>query len=189
MENSVTTLFKSKKTIFTPRDLFLLWSIKDQDYLKTKIYRLIKNKQLTRLKRGVYALDNGYDRYELANKLVTPSYVSLRTVLAKNGVVFQYDSRISSVAPYNREFNIDGQKYIYKKAKNEILFDNSGIINIENKSYASPERALDDLLYLEKSASVDNLDNIDLGKCLIFAKIYKNKSLEKRIQRLKGQDA
>lgn len=186
MQNNVTTLFKSKKTIFTPQDLLLLWQIKNPDYLKTKIYRLIKNKQLIRLKRGVYALDDSYDRYELANKLITPSYVSLRTILAKSGAIFQYDSRVSSVASYNRELNISGQKYIYKKVKNGILFDNRGIVNIENKSYASPERALDDLLYLEKNASVDNLDNINLEKCLTFAKIYKNKSLEKRIQKLKG---
>lgn len=186
MKNSVTTLFKSKKTIFTPQDLLLLWQIKNPDYLKTKIYRLVKNGQLIRLKRGVYALDDSCDRYELANKLITPSYVSLRTVLARSGAIFQYDSCISSIASYNRELNVSGQKYIYKKVKNGILFDNSGVINEQNRSYASPERALVDLLYLEKDCYIDNLDNINLEKCLIIAKIYKNKSLEKRIQKLKG---
>lgn len=187
MENSITTLLKSKKTVFTPKDLLLLWQINDANYLKTKIYRALTSKQLIRLKRGVYTLDESYNRYELANKLITPSYVSLQTILANNGVVFQYDSRIWNIAPYNREFVVGNQKYIYRKVKDTILFDNSGIINQQNISYASPERALVDLLYLEKDFYFDNLDTIDLEKCQNIAKIYNNKSLEKRIKILKGQ--
>lgn len=182
MENSITTLLKSKKTVFSPKDLLLLWRIQDQNYLKVKIYRAIKNKQLIRLKRGVYALDETYNRYELANKLITPSYVSLQTILVRNGVQFQYDSRIWSIASYNRDFVIGAQKYIYRKVKDSILFDNSGIINEQKMSYASPERALVDLLYLEKDFYFDNLDTIDLKKCQNIAKIYNNKSLEKIIK-------
>src|SRR3989344_4292704 len=185
MENSIATLLKSKKTVFTPKDLLLLWQIENPDYLKTKIYRAVKSKQLIRLRRGIYVLDNSYNRLEMANKLITPSYVSLQTILAQNGVVFQYDSRVWSVASYNREITVDGQKYVYKKIKERALFDNSGVINKENASYASPERALVDLLYLEKDAYFDNLDTIDLNKLLDIAKIYKNISLEKRVIQLK----
>lgn len=184
-QNSITILLKSKKTIFDLNDLALLWQIKDQDYLKTKVYRLIKNKQLLRLKKGIYALEESYDRYELANKLVKPSYVSLQTILAKKGVIFQYDGAIYSASRVNKKIIIGQQKFIYRKIKDDILLTSRGVKIKTNISFASPERALIDLCYLEKDFYFDNLDKINWQKIFELALIYQNKSLIKRLKFLR----
>jgi len=45
-------------------------------------------------RRGIYAKDKNYDRLELANRIYTPSYISLETVLSREGIVFLLASGI-----------------------------------------------------------------------------------------------
>lgn len=183
--NSITILLKSKKTVFDFNDLALLWQIKDQNYLKTKVYRLVKNKQILRIRKGIFVLGENYDRYELANKLVNPSYVSLQTILAKGGIIFQYDGAIYSSSKLNKEIKIRNQKFVYRKIKDDILLCSKGIRIKTNISFASKERALIDLCYLEKDYYFDNLKNINWQNIFILAKIYQNKNLIKRLKILK----
>lgn len=187
--NSIALLLKSQITVFSNRDLALLWQIDNRDYLKAKIYRLIKSGQLIRLQGGLYALDNIYDQIELANKLVVPSYVSTETILSQEGVIFQNDSRIYSISRQNRSITIKNQEYIYRKIKDSALQNNRGIVGNGFSSKASKERALVDLLYLVPDFYFDNLSNIDWEACLYIAQIFQNKSLVKRIIKLKEENA
>jgi hypothetical protein len=181
-ENSITILLKSKKTVFDFNDLTLLWQIKDQKYLKTKVYRLVKNRQILRLRKGIFVLDKDYNRYELANKLVNPSYVSLQTILANEGIIFQYDGTIYSVSRINKEIKIGKQRFVYRKIKDEALLNSEGIKIKTNFSIASEERALVDLFYLEKDCYFDNLEKINWEFVFDLALIYNNKSLVKRLK-------
>ena len=185
MKNSLVILLESKKTVFTIEDLMLLWNIGDQNYLKVKLYRLIKNNQLIRLRGGIYVLNENYNRLELANKLLSPSYVSFQTILGQRGAVFQFDSRVLSAARYNRIITVGKETFVYRKIKDSILFNNNGIINENNISTADAERALVDTLYLDKNFYFDNLEPINLDKCLALAPLYQNKQLIKRITALK----
>lgn len=184
MENSISILLRSRKTVFSIKDLVLLWGVNDLNYLKVKIYRLVKNRQLFRLKKGIFVLDDNYDIFELANKLVVPSYVTFETILAKEGVIFQYYSQVFCAARYNREYKINGKVFVYKKVKDSILLNNSGIINSGNTSIASAERAITDTLYLQKDYYFDRLDTVDSKKCQQYVKIYGNKSLGIRLEKL-----
>ncbi len=188
-ESSLVTLIRSKKTVFDMNDLVLLWGITDRDYLKTKVYRLAKAGQLIRLRGGIYALDWNYDRLELANKLVVPSYVSFETVLAREGVVFQYDPKIYSAARVNRTIKIGKEEFVYRKIKDPTLLDPLGLIQDGEKSVASKERAICDTLYLMGDFYFDNLSDIDWIKCLKIGLIYDNKNLIKRIKKLKEEYA
>jgi len=58
-----------------------------------------------------------------------------------------------------------------------------------NITIACPERALVDMFYLDPEFYFDNLNNIDWDYCIEIAKIYQNKSLNKRINKLKEQYA
>jgi len=188
-DNSITILLKSKKTVFDFNDLALLWQIKDNNYLKTKVYRLAKNKQILRIRKGIFVLDENFNRYELANKLVNPSYVSLQTILAKEGIIFQYDGTIHSVSRINKEIKIKDQKFIYRKIKDDILLDSKGIKIKTNFSAACRERALIDLSYLEKDFYFDNLKDINWQNVFDLALIYDNKSLIKRLKILRKKYA
>jgi len=116
---------------------------------------------LYRISKGIYALSTEYSRLEFANKYRSPSYVSLYTVLAKEGVVFQPYSSIYLVGDRSEELEVDGQKYIYRQLKNEILLNPLGVKNEHNVQIASAERAICDKIYLDGDEYFDNLRRID----------------------------
>ncbi|MBI2415805.1 MAG: hypothetical protein HYV33_04035 [Candidatus Kerfeldbacteria bacterium] len=180
-QNTIKSLYTSHQTVFRPQDLSLLWNIQKPAYLKTKIQRAITSGILLRLRRGLYALQENYNEFEAANKLVSPSYISLRTVLAKAGAVFQYDSAIYSIARTQKELAVHKQKFVYHKIRDDIFFQKAGLIVEDNVTLATPERALLDLLYLYPNASVDHLSVISKDICVELLPLYKNQALTKRL--------
>jgi len=178
-------LTKTKKTVFSINDLRLLWQIKNKNYLKTVINRLLKRKELFRLKRGVYVLDNNqYNPIEASNKIRTNSYVSLETVLQKEGIIFQdYSNSIYAVSDNTLKYKIDQNKFYYFKIKDDILFNTLGIENTNGYNIATKERAIADRLYLTPGYYFDNLKNIDIKKLKKISQIY-NKRTRKEIEKL-----
>ena len=108
---------RSKKTVFTFKDLILLWGESDTNFVKKKIYRYVKAGRMNSIRKGVYSKGKDYDKYELATKIYTPSYVSLETVLGAAGITFQMYAQIFAVSYQTKEIECDGQKYSYKKMR------------------------------------------------------------------------
>ena len=183
--DSLLKLVRNKKTIFSASDLSLIWEIKDKNYLKTKIYRLVKSKDLFRIKKGIYSLNKDYDPKELASKLVKPSYVSLQTVLAEEGIVFQYDSTTYSLGQKKFEILIGRQKYVYYQIKDDILLNSKGITRKRGYNIASKERAVCDILYLDNNFYFDNLDSLDWGLIFKIAEIYQSRNLISYLKKLR----
>lgn len=175
---------RSKNSIFTFKDISLLWNETNINLIKRRINYYLKTGKLYHLRRGIYAKDKNYDKFELATKIYTPSYISFETVLTRAGIVFQYYSQIFVASYLTREIIVDGQKYSYKKIKDEILTNPLGIENKENYFIASPERAFLDTLYLYKDYHFDNLSPLNLEKVFEILPIYKNKTLEKKIKKI-----
>lgn len=185
-ESSVVQLLKSGKNVFTTQDLALLWKTTEKNYLKTKIYRLVKSGGLRRIRGGVYVIGDNFNPWEAANKLVSPSYVSLSSVLGNAGIIFQYDSAIYSIARTPKEIVADGKKYIYRRIAEDIFFLRLGIESKNGVDVASPERAILDTLYLEKDFYADNPDKINWEKCFELAPYYNNKKLTQRLNKIYG---
>ena len=181
MSNSIVKLLKSKKTVFNMSDLAILWNIKNQNSLKSKVYYLVDQGNIIRLHQGIFVLDNKYNKNELAGKLKSPSYVSLETILRKTGCIFQYSNEISSISNTNKEYIINNVKYSYRKIKDSVLFNMESIDCHQNYSVAIKERAFLDMIYLNKNYYFDNLENINWEKCEKIIKIYNNKILLKRL--------
>ncbi len=181
----IVLLYRSQKTVFSIKDLSLIWRIDKDDYLKTKINRLIKSQKLFLIRKGFYALGKNYDKIELANKMITPSYFGLYSALAQNGINFQYDSRIYSVSNQSRSITVGNTEYVYKKIKGPILLNPAGIHFLGNKTVASKERSIVDTLYLSPDFVFDQLTDIDWDLCLRIARAYSNKRLLSQIKRLK----
>jgi predicted transcriptional regulator of viral defense system len=177
-------LMRAKNTVFTASDIALLWGESDVDFVRKKIYRYIKAGKLYPLRRGIYAKDKKYDKYELATKILTPAYVSFETVLAQAGVIFQFYDQIFVASYLTREVVIDGQTYTFKKIKDAILTNRAGIEEKANYFIATPERALLDVLYLNKDYHFDNLGNIDWPKVTAILPIYGgNKRMERLVKK------
>lgn len=176
-------LMESRKTVFRVKDLQNLW---DEDYRNTIIYakRMVAKNLILKLAKGYYALNKEYSVYELANLIVSPSYVSLNSALFFNGVCFQISSAVQSVSLLNYQKEIENKIYEYKSMKRDLFFNIEGIDFRNNISIASPERALLDLFYFGLHANIDDWDKINKTYLKKLAKNYPL-TVQKKIKDLK----
>jgi len=182
-ENILFPIYRDSRTVFTLNDIAVLTGESDFNSLNKKINYQVGQGRLERPRKGVYVKE-GYNPEELACKLYVPSYISLEYILQEAGVVFQYDSRITSVSYLTREVTIEQKTYSYRKIKGEIMIDVTGIIRNGNINKATPERAFLDLLYLNGEYYFDNLNPLDRDMINRLLPIYDSKILRKRVQKI-----
>jgi predicted transcriptional regulator of viral defense system len=176
-------LLRSPKTVFSTKDIALLWQGKE-NRISDRLSKYTKDKKLIRIERGLYAKDKEYDKNELATRIFTPSYISFETALAKAGVIFQFYSRIFVASYLTREKVIDGRIYSFRKIKNSILMNKSGIESAGAYFIASAERAFLDIVYLNTEYHFDNLSGIDWKKVYDILPIYGgNKRMAEKVER------
>ena len=176
-------VYKSPQTIFTIKDFSLIWGVNQPTLVRARVNDYAKRGKLYQLRKGIYAKDKDYNKFELATKIYTPSYVSLETVLAKEGVVFQYYETIFVISYLSRKLEVDGCKFVFKKIKDDILVNPKGIEIKDGYSIATKERAVLDALYLYKDYYFDNLEALDKNKVFELMTIYRNKQLVKKVKK------
>lgn len=182
----ILDIYRSQNTVFTAKDIALIWRKTDLDTIKARINYYVKKGKLYAIRRGIYAKDENYNKFELATRIYTPSYISLETVLQNEGVIFQHYESIFAVSYLFREIICDEQKYIFRKIKNEVLINNLGVEKKENYFIATKERALLDALYLYGNYYFDNLRSINWKFCFEIAPIYKSKKIIKLLKSYKN---
>ncbi len=175
-------LLRSPKTIFSSKDVSLLWGEESDEVIKKRLNKYVKAGKLIRVRRGIYAKDKNYDRFELATRINTPSYISLETVLTRRGVNFQYYGNIFVASYINREIDIEGQKITFVRMKDYVLSNTTGIEHKDGIATATSERAFLDRVYVSKDYHFDNLANLNWDKVFEILPIYHNKRLEKKIK-------
>jgi len=180
-KSDILTLLRSKNTVFTFNDLSLVWNETDANLIKKRVYRYVKMGKLYPIRRGIYAKDKNYDKNELAIRIYTPAYISLESVLAKEGIVFQSYNKIFVVSYLTREIACDGQIYVFRRIKDTILTNSLGIERKDNYHIASKERAFLDIIYLNKNYHFDNLSSINWDECFEMLPIYDNKAMAIRL--------
>ena len=111
--------------------------------------------------------------------------MSLEYVLQISGVIFQYDTRITSASYLSRELTIDDRLFSYRRIKQDIIMEGAGIFrDSHHVNMAMPERAFLDILYLNKDFYFDNLEPLDKHKIDKIIPAYKSISLQKRVHKL-----
>lgn len=176
----LVTLHQTGETVFSIRELALLFPETSPSQLKSQTHYYFKKGQLKRLRKGLYALP-AYNPLEAAAKLYTPSYISLETVLAREGIIFQYYETIFAVGLISRAVTMDSHIVRYRRIKPEILLNTKGIITGKGYSIATKERAFLDALYLYRNYHFDNRDAIDLAVIRNLLPVYGSPALEKKI--------
>ena len=177
----ILSILKSNNTVFSFKEILLASGESNPALLRRRIYSYIKNGQLYGIRRGLYAKDKNYNKFELATKIFIPAYVSFETVLAEAGVIFQHYSQIFVASYQTKEIDCDGQIFSFKKLKTNILNNNSGIENKGFYSIASKERAFLDIVYLNKDYHFDNLSPLDWDKVFVILPMYENKRMTKKV--------
>jgi len=179
----ILNLYSSKNTVFTIDEIALLLGNSNRENLKARINYYVKTGKLLNLRKGVYA-KREYNPLELAVKVFTPSYVSLETVLEKEGVIFQKYKTIFVVSYLSRKIEIGSHEFQYRRIKEEILINKEGVELKKGYAIATKERAFLDALYLYKDYYFDNLDILDKDVVLNMANIYQSKTLKEKVEGL-----
>lgn len=183
MYSKIFILMSTGNTVFSFKEICLLWNERDFNKAAVTIHNLVKKGELINLRKGVYSIKENFEVEEVPSKIYKPSYVSLETILYKENIIFQNYFSVFSVSYLSREIEIKNRKYIFRKINNSILLNPLGIEK-GRYSYATPERAILDTLYLNKEYYFDNLNSINWELLLDLSSIYENKNLTKRIQKL-----
>ena len=174
-------LLRSPKTVFSINDVTLLWGEERKRIVAVRLNKYAKAGKLIRLRRGVYAKDENYDRLELATRIYTPSYISFETVLTRAGINFQKYESIFVASYVTREIEVDKQNISYIRMKDYVLSNTIGVEQNGNVAMASKERAFLDRIYISKDYHFDNLDGLDWDKVFEILPIYNNKRMEKKV--------
>lgn len=145
-------LYQSGQSVFSLTDLSVYLPDATYDTIKSTAAYYVRTKQLVRIRQWRYAL---WDRNikEFACKLYTPSYISFETILAESGQIFQYDSTIYLASYLSRSVKVLYQGSIvtlqYRKLTSSRLMDTQWLVMWSTYTYATPQRARQDMLYLK----------------------------------------
>lgn len=175
-------LLRSSKTIFSTKDATLLWNENDNTVVTDRLKRYVKAGKLVRPYRGLYAKDENYNRFELATRIYTPSYVSFESVLTRAGINFQFYSNIFVASYVTRDIETSDQKISFIRMKDYVLSNAIGIEHSDNIAIASKERAFLDRIYISKDYHFDNLDTLNWDKVFEILPIYHNKRMNKKVK-------
>jgi predicted transcriptional regulator of viral defense system len=146
---------------FRNKFLLLAYFTTDQVYAsypefsRNNLSRWVKQGYLIRLRQGYYAFPEYRESKDFilyfANRIYKPSYISLYTALSFYGIIPEAVPQITSVTTLKTiTFSNDLGVYSYKNVKPDILFgyDLKEMEGGRRIMFATPEKALLDLLYL-----------------------------------------
>lgn len=158
----IQTLQSLNRDYFTIADLEKITNL-SRSSLKVSLSRLVKNKVLIRLKRGIYVLKNSLLNIEkIANQLYYPSYLSFESALSYYGILSQVSYTKTFATNNTSKRLILGKTEIeFRRLKSSLFF---GYV-LKNGIYiAEPEKALLDQLYMVvNSRAIINLKELDLS--------------------------
>ena len=180
--------------IFSPLEFRRIFNVK-KSAAAFFINHHLKSGLFIKLKNGLYALKVRLpSEFEIANKVYSPSYISLEYALMYYGIIPETVYTITSVTTKpTREFIINNISYTYSKIK-KIAFKGYLRKPIDRNIIfiAEPEKAFVDYLYFVDLGQKPVYDRIDVNKLsknklIKYAKLFKRKSLVKLANKIYDQ--
>ncbi len=173
------------------------------DFSRNNLVRWTNNGLIIRLRQGYYTFPEYIGRtdypFYFANRIYRPSYISLHSALSFYGMIPETVVQITSVTSLKTaDFSNLFGEYSYQTVKEQLMFGYNLRPMADNRTltFASPEKALLDLLYLypfyDSAQELEELRlnesflsedlNIDLLRKYTFR--FENKALENRVRKL-----
>lgn len=184
MEDKLIKLERSRLSVFTIEDISTLWQISDRKVLLESIKYYLRTHRLKSLKRGVYVIHEAYSELELAQKLYTPSYISLHTALGLHGINFQHYETIYAVALKRKKIEVDEKLFSYHALNENIFWNSLGVVRKETYYLAEPERAVCDTIYLFPQVGFDYIQKLDIEKLRSIARLYQSQTLINKVEKI-----
>jgi predicted transcriptional regulator of viral defense system len=174
------------------------------DFDRNNFSRWLRRGYLARLRQGVYTFPEYRSRPDMslyfAGRIYRPSYVSLHTALASQGLIPEAVVQITSVtslktARFRNEFGV----YSYHSVREDLMFgyEPRALADGRTALCATREKALLDLLYLypfyNTEEELENLrldrvalhEDLDRDRLHAFAARFRCHALEGRVRRLR----
>jgi predicted transcriptional regulator of viral defense system len=163
---------------------------------RMQISRWVKMHRLVRLKNGLYALKGSIDRgeiseYYIANRLYSPSYVSLESALSFYNLIPEIAFSVTSICSKpTRKFSVEQTSFTYRSVQPRYL---TGYTVEKEKGssirIAEKEKAVVDYLYftiVDKTSPLERLSLTGLNRKKMFdyASLVKEEKLMLLIRRL-----
>ena len=183
-------LSRKKMRIFTPeefRRLFRVTQRAAQEFIKDHTQDLF-----IKIRNGLYALrSDPPHELEIANRIYSPSYISMEYALAYYRFIPETVYTVTSVTTkITREFTVHGKSYEYSRIKRKAYTGyhlvKEGQTNI---LMAVPEKALADYCYfvdlrLKSLNERLRVKKADAKEVLRYARLFGRESLLKRVREI-----
>ncbi len=173
------------------------------DFSRNNLVRWTSQGLLVRLRQGYYTfreyLSTADYSFYFANRIYRPSYVSLHSALAFYGIIPEAVTQITSVSSLKTaSFSTPAGIFTYRSVREDLMFGylTRPISDSHNVLFATPEKAILDLLYLypfyNNSGEMTELrfddyfmsEELDKDMLLEYSSRIKNKALDRRIKLL-----
>ncbi|MBW6441482.1 hypothetical protein K0B04_01055 [Patescibacteria group bacterium] len=146
---------KIKTPIFTRTDISKAFSHESKEQINTQLYRFRNRGEVIGIKRELFMFpDSKIDELVIANKLYSPSYVSLEYALNIYGVIPDIPSTITSITTVtSKKFDTEIGKFSYSKVNSNLFFGYKSVLDEQSNIYyniASIEKALLDYIYVRR---------------------------------------
>lgn len=170
------------------------------DFDKNNLTRWTRQRLLIKLRQGYYAFpeylrQRDFSLY-ISNRIYKPSYISLHTALAFYGIIPEAVVQITAVSSLKTaEFENEFGMYSYKKMREDLIFGyEPKPFGDRTIQFATPEKALLDLLYLypfyNTPEEVEELrldesymhEDLNLVRLAEYAGQFGGKALDKRVK-------
>jgi len=185
---------------------FIIFALKDirkieADFDLRRLNEWQKKGFLRTVRRGYYIFSdteiNEQSLFLIANKIYSPSYVSLEMAFSYYNLIPESVYGITSVtSKKTNNFKTDFGEFIYRHIKSELMFGYK-LVKYGNHNFriAEIEKAILDYFYLNSHLKTENdftemrFDEkefkalVDRSKLNRYLAVFNNKSLEKRMKR------
>ena len=180
-------IYSKPETVFTVAEVSQLFPDISYKSIRDRLHYFTKAEKLLHIRHGIYAKPS-YDPLELANKMYRPSYISLETVLAKEGAVFQFYKTIFAVSYLTRLIAVEETSIQYRQIPADILTNMQGIERHVGYAVASLERAFLDAIYIYKNYHFDHLGAINWDAINTLKPLYRSKAFDKRVEQYRKEE-
>jgi len=179
-----STLINKNISIFSVDDFTKLFNVSARRASNFLVRNLKQNSNFIKIKKGLYIFaSNSPIKFEVANKIYQPSYISFETALSYYNIIPEAVYTITSATTKGtKDLEIQNTSYKYYKLKKELFFGYKPV-TIQQKIVlmADKEKALLDYIYLAslKKKPILNeridLSKIDKDKWDYYVKLFKEK--------------
>jgi hypothetical protein len=163
----INELIKSDRKLFHTNDLALLWKISNRNTLYTTIKRYVDKGVLIPIYKGLYSTVPvaQLNPLELGRAVIhSYAYLTTESVLAQAGIISQATYAYTFAASRSTKVTAGPFSFIFRRLKDEFLYNPAGIVNDGGIFIATPERAVADMLYINPRYHFDFTQSIDFEK-------------------------